>query len=38
MDNLDKLCLIVILVFATIIWVEFETIKKLFKGKNNVTR
>lgn len=33
MDNLDKLGLIVVMVFITAIWVEFETIQKLFKGK-----
>lgn len=38
MDNLDLLGFIVAVVFVTAVWVEVETIKKLFKGKNNVTR
>jgi len=38
MDNLDLLGLIVAVVFVTALWVEVETVKKIFKGKNNVAR
>ena len=38
MDNLDLLGLIVAVVIITSIWVEVESIKKLFKGKNHVTK
>lgn len=38
MDTFDQLTLILILVFVTVAYVEFDTLKKLLKGKNNVAR